>query len=139
MSKNIDEDKEFSAGWDEAIAVGELNDKRKVKEDEIEKLESYVSKTPRELLEKEKSIKVAKQTLRNLTEPKRSNQRHKLKVRQIAASIWQKHPDWTIQKLIESNEVNSATTPRGYTKKTLRNWIKDLAPNRRPGRRIAKV
>jgi hypothetical protein len=53
--------------------------------------------------------------------------------------MWQKHLDWTIHKMIESNEVNAATTPRVYKEKTLRNWIKDLSPNRLPGRRPQKV
>lgn len=72
------------------------------------------------------------------TETKRLNQRHRLKVREIAKKAWKKHPDYTIQKLIESDEVNAATDRKVYGEKTLRDWIKDLAPNRRPGRRRTK-
>jgi hypothetical protein len=141
-SPSPEEDKAYKAfdeAFDEAVAVSELNDKRKVKEDEIKRLESYVPKTPRESLEKAKSLKAARQGLKNLTEPKRLNQRHRIKVRKIAKGMWQKHLDWTIHKMIESNEVNAATTPRVYKEKTLRNWIKDLSPNRLPGRRPQKV
>ena len=129
------EEKEYSQAFDEAVALSQQKDKRKAIEAEIEKIESYTPKNPRESLDKGKSLKAAQQRLKSLSEPKRLNQRHKLKVRDIAKNIWQKHPDWTIQTLTETNEVNEATTPRVYDVRTLRNWIKDLAPNRLPGRR----
>lgn len=133
-----EEDKEFSMAFDEAIAVMALKDRRKAIEEEIQRLESYAPSTPKETLEKIKSIEAKKQELKKLTEPNRLNQRHKLKVRKIAEKIWQNHPDMTIQELIMGDEINASTTPRVYTEKTLRNWIKDLAPNRRPGRRTKR-
>jgi hypothetical protein len=101
-------------------------------------LEASTPKTARESLDKAKSLKTAQQRLKSLTEPKRLNQRHRLKIREIAKKLWQNHPDWTIQRLIESNDVNAATTPHVYAVRTLRDWIKDLAPNRHPGRRTTK-
>ncbi|MCK9228810.1 MAG: hypothetical protein M0P30_13635 [Syntrophorhabdaceae bacterium] len=113
----------------------EFTNPRKAIEDEIRDLEQYQAKNPGESLEKDKAIKAAHRRLKSLTEPRRLNQRHKLKVREAAQSLWQKHPGWTIQKLIDSDEINAITTPRVYTERTLRDWIKDLAPDRRPGRR----
>lgn len=131
------EDAEYSAAFDEAVAISKQKDMRKAIEDEIGQLESYTPTTPRESLDKAKSLTALQLRLRSFMEPKRSNQRHRLKVREIAKKLWQNHPDWTIQRLIEHNEVNAATTPRVYSEKTLRYWIKDLAPNRLPGRRKA--
>lgn len=132
-----EEDKEFSAAYKEALVESDLEDKRRPIEDEIDILQAYIPKTPQDSINKDKALKAAKLRLKSLTEPKRLNQWHRLKVREIAKTLWQNNSDWTIQKLIENDKVTGATTPRIYSVRTLRNWIKDLAPNRRPGRRTA--
>lgn len=65
----------------------------------------------------------------------RLSQIHKRKVRDIAKNIWQDDTTVTIEDVINSNDVNTATAPKVYHAKTLRGWIKDLAPNRERGRR----
>jgi len=132
-----EEQEEFDSAFDEAISVLDLRDKRNDIQSRIEQLEKFASKTPKEELERQDALKGLYRELRAFTEPKRSNQRHRLKVREIAKTLWQKNPDWTIQKLIENDEVKAATRPREYSVRTLRSWIKDLAPDRRPGRRKA--
>ena len=44
----------------------------------------------------------------------------------------------TIADMILRNEINEVTDSRVYAEKTLRNWLKDLCPNRKPGRRKKK-
>jgi hypothetical protein len=66
-------------------------------------------------------------------------QRHKIECRRIAAELWNKDPSITIEDMVRKDEINSVSAPKIYGKKTLRNWIKDLCPNRTPGRRPKKV
>jgi hypothetical protein len=66
----------------------------------------------------------------------RASQRHKERCRAVAALRWEENPDITIADMV----VSDAITVHGceesiYGNKTLRSWIKDLAPNRSPGRR----
>lgn len=68
----------------------------------------------------------------------RSNQRHKIECRKIAAEIWNKDSSITIEDMVRKDEINLVSAPKIYGKKTLRNWIKDLCPNRTPGRRPKK-
>jgi hypothetical protein len=68
----------------------------------------------------------------------RPDQRHKEECRQIARSIWQQMPNLTIIDVIRMDEVNKircAKKPNPYGEKTVREWINDLCPNRKPGRR----
>jgi hypothetical protein len=58
--------------------------------------------------------------------------------REIAKRIWERQPDFTIAAMINHSEmVRHAIKPDGslYSEITIRNWIKDLCPNPRPGRR----
>jgi RecG-like helicase len=128
-------EKELADFFDEAVAVLKQKDRRKAIEDEIDKIELFTPKTPRESLDKGKSLKALQQQLRNLTEPKRLNQIHRLKVREAAKQLWCKHPEWTIQKMCGNDELKNITDRKAYAIRTLRSWINDLAPNRRPGRR----
>jgi hypothetical protein len=60
------------------------------------------------------------------------------KCREIAKRIWERQPDFTIAAMINHSEmVRHAVKPDGspYSEITIRNWIKDLCPNPRPGRR----
>jgi hypothetical protein len=72
-------------------------------------------------------------------EPKlRPNQSHKVKCRKIAARIWENEPNVTIADMIWRDEIAEACENKTYNESTLRNWIKDLSPNRSPGRRPEK-
>jgi hypothetical protein len=63
------------------------------------------------------------------------------KCREIAKRIWDRQPDFTIAGMINRSEmVCQARQLDGshYSEMTVRNWIRDLCPNRKPGRRPAK-
>lgn len=67
-------------------------------------------------------------------------QRTNEKCREIAKRIWARQPDFTIAAMINHSEViRQALKPDGnpYSEITIRNWIRDLCPNPRPGRRSA--
>jgi hypothetical protein len=62
----------------------------------------------------------------------------KNKTREVASKLWEKDPQMTIADMInlsEILEVSKKSELTYYTEKTMRNWIKDLCPNRKPGRR----
>jgi preprotein translocase subunit Sss1 len=64
------------------------------------------------------------------------------KCREIAKRIWERQPDFTIAAMINHSEiVRQARKPDGspYSEITIRNWIRDLCPNPRPGRRSAAI
>lgn len=131
---------EFSRAFDEAVTVLELKEKREAKQLEIERTEAMRPASIREAVQKRKLLADLHKELESLsspthTNPTRKNQKHQLKVREVAKKLWEKDPQRTIQDIIMSNEVKAATHPDTYADKTLRNWIKDLAPNRQPGRR----
>jgi hypothetical protein len=44
----------------------------------------------------------------------------------------------TIADMVNSDEVKQATDDINYSKGTLRNWVKDLAPSNKSGRRPKK-
>jgi hypothetical protein len=63
------------------------------------------------------------------------------KCREIAKRLWERQPDFTIAGMINRSEmVRQARQPDGkpYSEMTIRNWIRDLCPNRKPGRRPTK-
>jgi hypothetical protein len=74
----------------------------------------------------------------NVEKKLRPNQRHKIECRKIAAKIWENDPTITIADMIYRDEIAKVSTPKTYNEKTLRNWIKDLCPNRSRGRRPKK-
>jgi hypothetical protein len=62
-------------------------------------------------------------------------QRRKERTRAIAALLWEKNPNITIADMIQKDEITKfGCESKIYAEKTLRNWIKDLCPNRSPGR-----
>jgi len=66
----------------------------------------------------------------------RNNQRHKERCRAIAALLWSKEPEITIADMILRDEITVfGCEGKNYAEDTLRDWIKDLAPDRSPGRR----
>jgi hypothetical protein len=65
----------------------------------------------------------------------------KERCREVAAKIWEEDPDITIRGMSERPEILEVTKrPDGlyYLERTIRGWIKDLCPNRSPGRRPKK-
>jgi hypothetical protein len=67
----------------------------------------------------------------------RHSQKARLRCREIAISLWNQKPHLTIAAMINHQKLIKPTTkPDGtlYTDKTVRDWIKDLCPNRSPGR-----
>ncbi len=67
---------------------------------------------------------------------KNVNQRHRERCRTMAEYFWQQELTLTIEDMIQNDAINGiACEKRIYSEKTLRNWIKDLCPNRKPGRR----
>jgi hypothetical protein len=69
----------------------------------------------------------------------RPDQRHKEECRAIAKKIWEKNPEMTIVDMIKTKEIDEIRKykKKPYTDKTLRNWIKNLCPDRSKGRRPA--
>lgn len=73
------------------------------------------------------------------TKLKRPSQKHKAAARRVAKKLWEKDPDITIEEMLNRNEVHDMFERQSYHEGTLRKWLKDLCPNRRPGRRPKKA
>ena len=66
----------------------------------------------------------------------RASQRHKERCRALAEYLWQADPLITIADMFRCDAITShGCEGEIYTEGTLRDWIKDLCPNRKPGRR----
>ena len=65
----------------------------------------------------------------------RPSQIHREKCRKIAKKLWKDDPRLTIVDMSFHDEINAAFDGKVYTEKTIRRWIKDLNPNKSPGRR----
>ena len=61
--------------------------------------------------------------------------RHKELCRVTAKGLWDSDPTLTIVHMAECDEINLLFDGSVYVEKTIRNWIKDLNPNPKPGRR----
>lgn len=68
----------------------------------------------------------------------RPTQRHKEACRNVAVKLWEGDSTITITDMILSDEIALVCENKTYAEKTIRNWIKDLCPNRLPGRRPTK-
>lgn len=69
----------------------------------------------------------------------RNSQTHRARCRAIAEILWAQRPDMTISEVIESDEITVNGCERiEYSLDTRRDWIKELCPNRSPGRRPKK-
>lgn len=69
--------------------------------------------------------------------PKRHSTKCKMKCREIAGKIWESNPSITIREMTEREEIlEHSKNLKGdlYSDNTIREWIKDLCPNRSPGR-----
>lgn len=65
-------------------------------------------------------------------------QSHRIECRAIAKKIWETDSSKTIADMIHEDDINRIFKGRVYSEKTIRNRIKDLCPNRIPGRRPKK-
>lgn len=68
----------------------------------------------------------------------RPDQRHKQLCREKAEQLWRDDPKITITKMIGLDAIQVLFDGKVYNDDTLHNWIKDLAPDRSPGRRPKK-
>ena len=98
--------------------------------DDLPNLERYTTK----IAAKAKGRHAKVQTPRKL----RPNQRHKIACRAEAEKLWKQDPSITIADMIQRDELNEACEGKIYTEKTMREWIKDLCPDRTAGRRPKK-
>lgn len=53
----------------------------------------------------------------------------------VARKKWAEDPNITITDMIDCQDIIDACDGKFYSEKYLRNWINDLCPNRKPGRR----
>jgi hypothetical protein len=79
----------------------------------------------------------------NPAKPKAKKGRYakqKRAVRKIARKLWKQDKNYTIASLTNDKEIKKNKKPDGtnFSEDTLRNWIKDLAPTNKPGRRKNK-
>jgi hypothetical protein len=65
----------------------------------------------------------------------RPDQRHRVACRKVAKELWKKDRSITISAMAERDEINRLFDGKVYQPATIRTWIKDLCPNRLPGRR----
>ena len=71
----------------------------------------------------------------------RPNQKAKVEARTIAKELWAKDPSITITDMTKHQKIIECTKRANgsfYLDKTVYDWIKDLCPNRSPGRREKK-
>jgi hypothetical protein len=66
---------------------------------------------------------------------KRPSQIHREKCREMAEKLWDEDPTLTIVDMTYKDEINALFDGKSYVEKTIRKWIKDLNPDRSPGRR----
>ena len=67
--------------------------------------------------------------------------KQKAKCREISAKLWKDGPAITIADMINKAEIQRYSYKKNgmiYMENTIRNWIKDLCPDRSPGRRPKK-
>lgn len=65
------------------------------------------------------------------------SQSAKLSCRAVAEEIWNRDSSITIAEMSERRELKDASD-NSYEQRTIYKWIRDLAPNRKPGRRSKK-
>jgi hypothetical protein len=61
-------------------------------------------------------------------------------VLKVAKRLWEEDDTLTIADITLHDDINKTTKPNGknFSEGTLREWIKDLAPSNKPGRRKNK-
>ena len=61
---------------------------------------------------------------------------HREAARKLAKALWDKDDSLTIADMTRYDEINKAAP--NYAERTLRDWLKDLAPSNKPGCRRKK-
>jgi hypothetical protein len=151
ITPSREEQADFDKNWDIANVALPKIEKIKAFKDIEEELESELSTTsdPEKILLIKKALANIRKSwirlqreLRELEgapqiQESRSNQRHRDMVRERAKIKWAKNPQRTIASIIKDDNIIAVFKGRKkpYTTKTLRDWIKNLAPNRKKGRR----
>jgi hypothetical protein len=69
----------------------------------------------------------------------RPDYRDKQTWRRMVKEIWSKNPDITITAMCKNQDIRNSCEYSKHTNKTIRNWIKDLCPDRSKGRRPKKT
>lgn len=65
----------------------------------------------------------------------KDSQEDRIRCRTIAAILWEQNPNLTIPEISKHDWIQKHGNAAQYKgKDTVRNWVKDLAPNRKPGR-----
>ena len=73
--------------------------------------------------------------------PSRHSSQVKLKCREVAKLLWDTDPEITIADMCVRDEISKVAIQKSgelYKEGTIAKWIKDLCPNRKPGRRPKK-
>lgn len=66
----------------------------------------------------------------------RASQRHRERCRALAALLWEREPSLTIEAMIDRDEIAKfGQEEQCYDRDVVRRWVKDLCPDRKPGRR----
>jgi hypothetical protein len=84
-------------------------------------------------------FQICNKTIYSIDEEKnlRPSQKARFECRKVAKSKWKDNHQITIARMIEDDDIVQASKKKDgnlYTEKTVRDWIKDLCPNRSPGR-----
>ncbi len=66
------------------------------------------------------------------------NNRRRENAKLVASAFWEANPQMTIEDVIRTNSISRACDNEAYGEQVIRGWIKDLCPNRKPGRRPQK-
>lgn len=102
------------------------------------KLDFYFRLVDIERLEKKYEINPKTDLMVKKGTQQRPSQIHKERCRAAAKELWKENPEITIADMAVRDEITEACDGKLYIEKTIRDWIKDLCPDRSPGRRPKK-
>lgn len=76
-------------------------------------------------------------TLKKQSSRHTESNEHKKEVCKVANKLWREDKSMTIADMVISDEINLIKKKDGtnYSERTLRNWIRSIAPSNKPGRR----
>lgn len=78
----------------------------------------------------------SKPQAKNPSKRHEEDNKHKEAARKVAKKLWKEDETLTIADVIRHDDINRVAP--NYHERTLRRWIKDLAPSNKPGRRPKK-
>jgi hypothetical protein len=103
------------------------------------KLEFYFRLSDIEKLENKYEINPKTDLMVKKGTRQRPSQIHKERCRAVAKELWKENLEITIADMAVKDEITEACDGKLYIEKTIRDWIKDLCPDRSPGRRPKKI